>query len=138
MPLLGVFNDLLFGLGVALTPVNMTIVIVGLILGTAIGVLPGLGGTNGVALLLPLTFTLQPTSAIILLSSSPPGAAPGRWPPHLTDIPWRNGASRGSRSPPPSPPPSSGRWSPSSSSPSSLRRWPSWRCGSARRRILLS
>src|SRR3989304_852295 len=69
MPLLGVFNDLLFGLGVALTPVNMTIVIVGLILGTAIGVLPGLGGTNGVALLLPLTFTLQPTSAIILLAS---------------------------------------------------------------------
>src|SRR4030066_1356860 len=69
MPLLGVFNDLLFGLGVALTPVNMAIVIVGLILGTAIGVLPGLGGTNGVALLLPLTFTLQPTSAIILLAS---------------------------------------------------------------------
>src|SRR3989304_1743483 len=69
MPLLGGFNRLLFGLGVALTPVNMTIVIVGLILGTAIGVLPGLGGTNGVALLLPLTFTLQPTSAIILLAS---------------------------------------------------------------------
>ena len=69
MPLLGVFNDLLFGLGVALTPVNMTIVIVGLVLGTAVGVLPGLGGTNGVALLLPLTFTLQPTSAIILLAS---------------------------------------------------------------------
>src|SRR3989304_7659325 len=69
MPLLGVFNDLLFGLGVALTPVNMPIVIVGLILGTACGVLPGLGGTNGVALLLPLTFPLQPTSAIILLAS---------------------------------------------------------------------
>src|SRR3972149_4805562 len=69
MPLLGVFNDLLFGLGVALTPVNMTIAFVGLILGTAIGVLPGLGGTNGVALLLPLTFHLTPTAAIILLSS---------------------------------------------------------------------
>src|SRR4030065_280921 len=69
MPLLGVFNDLLFGLGVALTPVNMTIVIVGLVLGTAVGVLPGLGGTNGVALPLPLTFTLQPPSAIILLAS---------------------------------------------------------------------
>ncbi|MDQ7848810.1 MAG: tripartite tricarboxylate transporter permease, partial [Armatimonadota bacterium] len=69
MPLLSVFNDLLFGLGVALTPFNMTVAVVGLILGTAIGVLPGLGGTNGVALLLPLTFTLQPTSAIILLAS---------------------------------------------------------------------
>lgn len=69
MPLAGVFNDLLFGLGVALTPINMTIAVIGLILGTAIGVLPGLGGTNGVALLLPLTFTLTPTSAIILLAS---------------------------------------------------------------------
>ena len=69
MPLLSVFNDLLFGLGVALTPVNMTIAVIGLILGTAIGVLPGLGGTNGVALLLPLTFSLTPTSAIILLAS---------------------------------------------------------------------
>ncbi len=69
MPLLSVFNDLLFGLGVALTPANLTIAVIGLILGTAIGVLPGLGGTNGVALLLPLTFSLTPTAAIILLAS---------------------------------------------------------------------
>lgn len=69
MPLASVFNDLLFGLGVALTPINLTIAVIGLILGTAIGVLPGLGGTNGVALLLPLTFSLTPTSAIILLAS---------------------------------------------------------------------
>ncbi|MEK7443330.1 MAG: tripartite tricarboxylate transporter permease, partial [candidate division NC10 bacterium] len=38
-------------------------------LGTVIGVLPGLGGANGVAILLPLTFTMPPTSAIILLTS---------------------------------------------------------------------
>src|SRR5437667_7808504 len=38
-------------------------------LGTIIGVLPGLGGANGVAILLPLTFSVQPTSAIILLTS---------------------------------------------------------------------
>jgi putative tricarboxylic transport membrane protein len=69
MPVLSVFDNLLYGLGVALTPVNMLVAVVGLILGTAIGVLPGLGGTNGVALLLPLTFTLTPTSAIILLAS---------------------------------------------------------------------
>ncbi len=69
MPLLSVFNDLLFGLSVALTPFNLTIAVIGLILGTAIGVLPGLGGTNGVALLLPLTFKLPATSAIILLAS---------------------------------------------------------------------
>jgi len=67
--LLSVFNDLLYGLGVALTPSNLLIAVIGLILGTAIGVLPGLGGTNGIALLLPLTFSLQPASAIILLAS---------------------------------------------------------------------
>jgi putative tricarboxylic transport membrane protein len=67
--LLSVFNDLLYGLGIALTPQNLTVAVAGLIVGTAIGVLPGLGGTNGIALLLPLTFKLNPTSAIILLSS---------------------------------------------------------------------
>ncbi len=64
-----VFDNLLYGLGVAMTPFNMIVGLVGLLLGTAIGVLPGLGGTNGVALLLPLTFSLKPTAAIILLSS---------------------------------------------------------------------
>src|SRR3989442_1070664 len=43
--------------------------VVGITLGTIIGVLPGLGGANGVAILLPLTFTMPPTSAIILLTS---------------------------------------------------------------------
>ena len=38
------------------------------LLGTIIGVLPGLGGANGVAILLPLTFSMPPTSAIILLT----------------------------------------------------------------------
>src|SRR5574341_537296 len=67
--MLSVFSNLIYGLGVALTPDHLTIAFVGLILGTAIGVLPGLGGTNGVALLLPLTFHLTPTAAIILLAS---------------------------------------------------------------------
>ena len=40
----------------------------GLILGIFVGVLPGLGGPNGVAILLPLTFSMSPTSAIIMLS----------------------------------------------------------------------
>ncbi len=43
--------------------------VLGILLGTIIGVLPGLGGANGVAILLPVTFTMPPTSAIILLTS---------------------------------------------------------------------
>jgi putative tricarboxylic transport membrane protein len=49
-------------------PVNVLLMVVGILLGIIIGVLPGLGGANGVAILLPITFTMSPTSAIILLS----------------------------------------------------------------------
>src|SRR4026208_2499848 len=41
---------------------------IGITLGVIVGVLPGLGGANGVAILLPLTFSMSPTSAIIMLS----------------------------------------------------------------------
>src|SRR5215471_3316313 len=66
-------NALLGGFGVAFSPFNLLLMFVGVILGIIIGVLPGLGGANGVAILLPLTFSMaqQPggtTSAIILLS----------------------------------------------------------------------
>jgi putative tricarboxylic transport membrane protein len=61
------------GFGVALSPFNLLLMFVGVLLGVIIGVLPGLGGANGVAILLPLTFTMAQspggtTSAIILLS----------------------------------------------------------------------
>jgi putative tricarboxylic transport membrane protein len=61
-------ENLFLGFQVALTPYNIFIAVVGILLGTIIGVLPGLGGANGVAILLPLTFTMPPTSAIILLT----------------------------------------------------------------------
>jgi putative tricarboxylic transport membrane protein len=61
-------ENLLLGFQVALTPYNLLIALVGIVLGTLVGVLPGLGGANGVAILLPLTFTMPPTSAIILLT----------------------------------------------------------------------
>jgi putative tricarboxylic transport membrane protein len=61
-------NSLFHGFSVILTPMNMVLMFVGIILGVLIGVLPGLGGANGVAILLPLTFTMSPTSAIIMLS----------------------------------------------------------------------
>src|SRR5687767_13109690 len=62
-------ENLLLGFQVALQPENLFLAIVGVALGTVIGVLPGLGGANGVAILLPLTFAMPPTSAIILLTS---------------------------------------------------------------------
>ena len=60
--------SLLHGFSVALTPFNLALMAVGIVLGVIIGVLPGLGGANGVAILLPLTFSMPPTSAIIMLS----------------------------------------------------------------------
>ncbi len=60
--------SLMQGFGVALTPYNLALMFIGIVLGVIIGVLPGLGGANGVAILLPLTFTMPPTSAIIMLS----------------------------------------------------------------------
>src|SRR5262245_37156164 len=67
-PLVEEFASLLHGFTIALTPFNMTLMFVGIFLGVIIGVLPGLGGANGVAILLPLTFAMPPTSAIIMLS----------------------------------------------------------------------
>jgi putative tricarboxylic transport membrane protein len=61
-------SALFHGFSVILTPMNMLLMLVGITLGVLIGVLPGLGGANGVAILLPLTFTMSPTSAIIMLS----------------------------------------------------------------------
>src|SRR6187399_2833172 len=61
-------NSLLQGFAVVLTPLNIGLMFVGITLGVLIGVLPGLGGAYGVAILLPLTFSMPPTSAIILLS----------------------------------------------------------------------
>jgi putative tricarboxylic transport membrane protein len=63
------FVNLLMGFQIALSPYNLLVATVGIILGTIIGVLPGLGGANGVAILLPVTFVMPHTSAIILLSS---------------------------------------------------------------------
>ena len=61
-------TNLMHGFAVVLTPYNMGLMMVGIVLGVLIGVLPGLGGANGVAILLPLTFSMNPTSAIIMLS----------------------------------------------------------------------
>ena len=61
-------NNLFHGFSVAMTLPNLAYMFIGIVLGVLIGVLPGLGGANGIAILLPLTFTMNPTSAIIMLS----------------------------------------------------------------------
>src|SRR5512143_1981488 len=61
-------GNLFHGFSVVISPFNLLLMLIGIVLGVIIGVLPGLGGANGVAILLPLTFTMPPTSAIIMLS----------------------------------------------------------------------
>jgi putative tricarboxylic transport membrane protein len=62
------FANLFHGFATVLEPFNIGVMVVGILLGVVIGVLPGLGGANGVAILLPLTFSMSPTSAVIMLS----------------------------------------------------------------------
>src|SRR5258706_244898 len=62
------FGLLMHGFAVLLTWKILALMMVGLVLGIFVGVLPGLGGPNGVAILLPLTFSMDPTSAIVMLS----------------------------------------------------------------------
>src|SRR6201988_310208 len=66
--LMEAFGLLLHGFAVLLTWKRLGLMMVGLVLGVFVGVLPGLGGRNGLAILLPLTFTMAPTSAIVMLS----------------------------------------------------------------------
>src|SRR5688572_9053061 len=70
--MLEVLGDLAGGFAVALEPTNMLMLLVGVLLGLIIGVLPGLGGTSGVAILLPISVLIAgtggPTTAIIFLA----------------------------------------------------------------------
>ena len=61
-------NGLIDGFGVALTPGNLLYAAIGVILGTAIGVLPGIGPAMTIALLMPLTLSLEPTPALIMFA----------------------------------------------------------------------
>ena len=60
---------LMHGFTIVLSVYHVALMLIGVLLGILVGVLPGLGAPNGVSLLLPLTFGMQPVSAIILLSS---------------------------------------------------------------------
>ncbi len=61
---------MLAGFQVALSPINLFCCLVGVIIGTLVGVLPGIGPVGGIALLLPVTFGLEPVSGLIMLSGN--------------------------------------------------------------------
>ena len=71
------FDLLLGGFAIALTPTNLGFAFVGCMLGTLVGVLPGFGPSAGTAVLVPVTFALDPTSAIIMLAAIYYGAMYG-------------------------------------------------------------
>jgi TctA family transporter len=71
------FTNLGLGFGVALSFQNLFYCFMGVILGTLIGVLPGIGPVATIAMLLPVTFTLNPTSALIMLAGIYYGAQYG-------------------------------------------------------------
>ena len=70
-------ENLWFGLTVAATPENLLFCLIGVLLGTAIGVLPGVGPVATISLLLPITFGMSATTAIIMLSGIYYGAQYG-------------------------------------------------------------
>lgn len=61
------FDHLLNGFSVATQPINLAYVFLGCLLGTVIGVLPGIGPAAAIALLLPITYGIEPTSSLIML-----------------------------------------------------------------------
>jgi len=74
MEILGLLVD---GFLVAMQPLNLLLIIIGVTLGLFIGAMPGLGSVNGVAILLPITFLVPPGSAIIFLAAIYYGAMYG-------------------------------------------------------------
>ena len=81
-----ILNHLGLGFGVAFSPINLLVAAIGSFLGTIVGVLPGLGPINGVAMLVPICFAmgLPPDTALILLAAVYVGAEYGG---RITSIP---------------------------------------------------
>ena len=71
------FDNLIFGFGVALSLQNLAYCFIGVLVGTLIGVLPGIGPLATIAMLLPLTFSVAPVGALIMLAGIYYGAQYG-------------------------------------------------------------
>ncbi len=74
---MGPFDNLMHGFGAALTPMHLAMCFAGVFLGQIVGVLPGIGPSAAIALLLPLTFGADPTAAIIMFAGIYYGAQYG-------------------------------------------------------------
>ena len=64
-----IFSDLVMGLSIAITPINMLYLLAGAMVGMIVGVIPGFGPSAGLAILLPLTFGMDPVGAIMMLAA---------------------------------------------------------------------
>ena len=72
-----IFSDLIMGLSIAITPINMVYLLVGAMVGMIVGVIPGFGPSAGLAILLPVTFGMDPVGAIMMLAAIYYGAMYG-------------------------------------------------------------
>ena len=70
-------SDLVLGFETALSPTNVLVCLIGVALGTTVGVLPGIGPTATIALLLPITFNFDPIASLIMLAGIYYGAQYG-------------------------------------------------------------
>src|ERR1041384_8394066 len=93
-----ILTGLMHGFAVALQPANLLWCFVGVVLGTVIGVMPGLGPPATIAMLLPLTFLMNPAAAMIMLAGISYGAKyGGSTPSILPNVP--GGSAPGAPSP---------------------------------------
>jgi putative tricarboxylic transport membrane protein len=72
-----ILSNILLGMSVALSPVNILYLLIGAVVGMTVGVIPGFGAAAGIALLLPLTFGMDPISAVVMLCAIYYGAMYG-------------------------------------------------------------
>ncbi|MGP1358676.1 tripartite tricarboxylate transporter permease [Roseicyclus sp.] len=72
-----IFSDLVMGLSIAITPINMVYLLIGAMVGMIVGVIPGFGPSAGLAILLPVTFGMDPIGAIMMLAAIYYGAMYG-------------------------------------------------------------
>lgn len=72
-----IFSDLMMGLSVAITPINLLYLLIGAMVGMVVGVIPGFGPSAGLAILLPVTFGMDPIGAIMMLAAIYYGAMYG-------------------------------------------------------------